>query len=435
MSMKCILVSTSCEKLKEFINKNSGGSVDIIECMESVYPNKSTLSNKLIRANKFIYVISDESNINKDLEAISSLLDVPAFFRIEEFYIIGINNESNTNACNLFKIILKEKGIDEPFINLFDNTPTYEDVYNSFMGVVKDEDIISNIKKKVYLSTKLEGDSKKGYVPIEYSKRMEIDIPDNVSRYDKVKQSAINSETKRPITDSNPKPLPEIDVMISELNTKSLESNKFITIVTGREKSGVSSYTFEIVKSMKREMEFINLIDLSFGYGSSMMCRYKLNKDIYSQIKNKDLFTGTVYSSKGINILTIPNTSSKNSKTGFVKYALSVPNRLPCSKVVIDCPLDLLFDTIDICGTSIENIIICANNTKSELDKNLSIYKDLLNRGKKFKICLTNIIQPNIVDKQIGRLEYLEIDESIEILTPMTFNENTDLKYLWKGES
>ena len=264
---------------------------------------------------------------------------------------------------------------------------------------------------------------------------MEIDIPDNVSRFDKVKQSAINSETKRPITDSNPKPLPEIDVMISELNTKSLESNKFITIVTGREKSGVSSYTFEIVKSMKREMEFINLIDLSFGYGSSMMCRYKLNKDIYSQIKNKDLFTGTVYSSKGINILTIPNTSSKNSKTGFVKYALSVPNRLPCSKVVIDCPLDLLFDTIDICGTSIENIIICANNTKSELDKNLSIYKDLLNRGKKFKICLTNIIQPNIVDKQIGRLEYLEIDESIEILTPMTFNENTDLKYLWKGES
>ena len=60
MSMKCILVSTSCEKLKEFINKNSGGSVDIIECMESVYPNKSTLSNKLIRANKFIYVIYDK---------------------------------------------------------------------------------------------------------------------------------------------------------------------------------------------------------------------------------------------------------------------------------------------------------------------------------------------------------------------------------------
>ena len=182
MSMKCILVSTSCEKLKEFINKNSGGSVDIIECMESVYPNKSTLSNKLIRANKFIYVISDESNINKDLEAISSLLDVPAFFRIEEFYIIGINNESNTNACNLFKIILKEKGIDEPFINLFDNTPTYEDVYNSFMGVVKDEDIISNIKKKVYLSTKLEGDSNKALVDALCKKKQEFNDKKNIPK-------------------------------------------------------------------------------------------------------------------------------------------------------------------------------------------------------------------------------------------------------------
>lgn len=435
MAMKCILVSASCEKLKDFINKNSGGSVDIIECMESVYPNKNTLANKLIRANKFIYVISEESNINKDLETISSLLDVPAFFKVEEFYIIGINNESNINACNLFKIILKEKGIDEPFISLFDNTPTYGDVYNSFMGVVKDEDVLSNIKKKVYLSTRLEGDSKRGYAPIEYNKRLEIDIPDNVIRYNKVKQSAINSETKRPITDSDPKKLPKIDVSVSELSLKSLESNKLITIVTGREKSGVSTYAFEIVKSMKKDMQYINLIDLSSGYGSSLMCRYKLKKETYSQIKNKDLFTGTVYSSKGVNILTIPNASSKNSKTGFIKYILSVPNRLPCSKVVIDCPLDLLFDVLDICGTSIENIIICANNTKSELDKNLNIYKDLLNRNKKFKVCLTETVKPNSVDKQVGRLEYLEIDGSIEILSPMSFNENTDLTYLWKGES
>ena len=81
--MKVIVVSKAHEKISDFLLRQ--GNFEISFSIDSVSSNLDLLTNNIIRVNKFIFIITDDTDFAKEIRALMMLLDNPAgLLKIEE---------------------------------------------------------------------------------------------------------------------------------------------------------------------------------------------------------------------------------------------------------------------------------------------------------------------------------------------------------------
>ena len=109
--MKVIVVSKAHEKISDFLLRQ--GNFEISFSIDSVSSNLDLLTNNIIRVNKFIFIITDDTDFAKEIRALMMLLDNPAgLLKIEElvfFFKIGINSSHMRELINVVSESVKSR--------------------------------------------------------------------------------------------------------------------------------------------------------------------------------------------------------------------------------------------------------------------------------------------------------------------------------------
>ena len=432
--IKCMIVGrNSANKFSEFIDTNSGGSADIVKSISSIFSEFENLNKEIIRVDKLVYFISESSNIMKDITSLDQLLSNPTYFRVKEFFIFGKDDQETKLGVDKLKFILNEHKINDVVVSLNQDNLTFSKMYTDLMGVEdKSEDSIK--RKSVYLVEKSDRTSKRFYDALEYNENKVFQEKNSSDSYEEAKKASEVAETRNIIRDIPEKKLPKVNITLNTIDINKIANIKNIIVVTGKPKSGSSIFASSLVKSMIRDNKRVTLVDISANFGSAWNCtRSKSLK--HRVINNKELFTGKIYDSDGVNILYPAKFSDSTLYPSYLKYILSIPNRLKGDILVIDCLYSDLDEIMDICGSRISKIFLCSQNVRNELLQVSKRIETLTNMSSiNFYVYLNNSINFSADNVRLLPVQASSLFNKTKFLAPINFNEDVDLGILWKEE-
>lgn len=426
--IKCMVVGGNTGvKLAEFIRESSGGSIEVSK--ENVYSSfqrdKSTLERSLIRVNKLIYLIDEISSIREDFKILDGLMENATFFSIEEIWVFGKDNEDNNKAMQSFKTIMADLDFDNYFIELSPDEIPFTKIYRSMIGRVDDDDDSKVKYKKIYRAYRSE-ESKKGYDAKPFDKNLEPKIKNSATEYEKMKEVSKKIETGRIIKESPIEELEKIDIKIDTIDLHQSVYKKKIFIVSGRSKSGVSALASALCMSIGFNTKlFTNLIDISRNCGSARTC-IRIGKKV-TLVNNEKLLTGTDYSNKRLAIYNSSDVKSADVKSSYLKYLLSIPNRVASDVIVIDCDYSDLDDVVNICGARVGGIFICSQDVKDEVLLIQNEVNKLSDKGKETLIFLNNSIKFDDSFEKISAVNVKKLCPNSKVIMPVDLTKPTQL--------
>lgn len=426
--IKCMVVGgNTAIKLADFIRESSGGSIEIAK--DNVYSSfqrdKSTLERSLIRVNKLIYLIDEISSIREDFKILDGLMENATFFNIEEIWIFGKDNEDNNKAMQSFKTIMADLDFDNYFIELAPDDVPFTKIYRNMIGRVDNDDESKVQYKKVYRAYRSE-ESKKGYDAKSFDKNLEPKIKNSAAEYEKMKEVSKKIETGRIIKEAPVEELEKIDIKIDTIDLQQTVYKKKIFIVSGRPKSGISALASSLCMSIGSNTKlFTNLIDISRNCGSARSC-IRIGKKV-TLVNNEKLLTGTDYSNKKLAIYNSSDIKSSDVKSSYLKYLLSIPNRVTSDIVVIDCDYSDLDDVVNICGARIGGIFICSQDVKDEVLLIQNEVNRLNDKGKSTLIFLNNSIKFDDSFEKISAVNVKKLCPGSKVIMPVDLTRPTQL--------
>ena len=433
--IKCIIVGKlSATKFSEYIETNSGGSAEIVKSISSIASEFENLNKEIIRVDKLVYMMSESSNVISDITALDKLLKNPTFFRVNEFFVFGLDDKDTRLGVDRLKFILNENKIENIIVKLGPELPSFTKMYSDFMGIVKNSEH-SVVRKKVYLVERGDSNSKRFYDAMEDSENKIYQERDGVSEYEKVKKASEIAETRKIIKDSPEKSLPKLNIELNTIDLEAIESLKNIIVVTGKPKAGSSTLAISLVNSMVAEGKKVNLVDISSNFGSASSCIRK--KGIkYNLVNNKELFTGKEIVNPGVSIFYPKMFKDSSLYPSLLKYILSIPNRAKSDFTVIDCIYTDLDEVLDICGTKVSKVFLCSQDVKDEL---VQIGRGInkLKGSKIFKLLvyLNNSIKFDEYHLKLLPVQASALYDGVSFIAPIDFREEQDLRVLWKEET
>lgn len=368
--ISCTVVGGSpALEFSKFIESNSGGSIVIDNVFNTFSSDSASISRGLIRTKKMIWLINESNNLKGDLAVIDECFRNPTYFRVEQFYIFGVRDESTTECEKIFKMLMIEHDFSSYKIYLKEKLSSYSTMYSELMGTTEDKEVVT-VRRKIYRVSNSDA-SKRGYDPEEFNKNLAIEETDNSAVYEEIKKAARKTETNRIIKDVPEKPIPKIDLNISNIDIASVKYRQNIFIVCGKPKAGSSVLATNLTQFLIDRGDNVNVVDITPNFGCARMCISKLgasksnNKRIL--VNSEDLLTGREYNNKSLAVFSPSSLSNRSLLAGYLKYVLSIPNRTSCDYLVIDCCLDDIKEVIDICGSRIGRIFIAVPATREEL--------------------------------------------------------------------
>ena len=368
--ISCILIGGSpAREFGNFITDNSGGSVVIDNVFNSFSTDSADISRSLIRTKKLIWFINESLDIKGDLAVLDNCLSNSTYFKVEQIYIFGVKNDDTIEAEKIFRILMEEHDYSSYSIFLKDKLSSYSVMYTELMGTT-DENKTVTARRRVYRATN--GDpSKRGYDPEDYDKNISLVETNNAETYETIKDAAIKTETNKIIKDVREKAVPKIDLHVNNIDIDKVKYKQNIFIVCGKPKSGASRFSYQITKFLLDRKDSVNVIDITPNFGCTRFCinKMKISKDSVDRVlvNNEDLLTGKSYSNKELSIFSPSSLSNRGLMIGYLKYILSIPNRINNGYTVIDCCLDDIEEVLDLCGSRIGRVFITVQAVREEL--------------------------------------------------------------------
>lgn len=139
MSSIYIVGGEDHSKLKSYLETR--GSLSIIGSVDSLSKSKAEIQSSIIKADKMIYLYTDESlNIREEMNILRGLLTGDGFFRVDEiiFFIVSsdITKKGTSYIKNINEQISEDVGNCPTFtIKSFQNTFSYEEIYSEILGL------------------------------------------------------------------------------------------------------------------------------------------------------------------------------------------------------------------------------------------------------------------------------------------------------------
>lgn len=358
-----MFLASEVDSLVDYFNRSFGGTLDVEGQYESLEMNMESLMNNNIRADKMIIVFREESgfNIKRETACLGRLIESNYFFRINEILLFSENNQYCLDGINYFKSAMESVGYNNYTVKVYEDGISTAQIYRDVMGIVPD-DFTTTSYTKVY-RREIGSDSRVGYSPRRSKGPIVKAIPDSYSSYDTYKENMKKTETGRVIVENDPKELPTIDIQLEEYESQ-IDSIRNINIFTGNSKSGTSVLASNVFVQSKSNNIFI---DLSKGLGSLRILKY-MNDDRVLEtppmqfISNEDLLFDQFMSNK----LKIVSYNQKDKILDYLKYVLSVPNRVKFENVFIDCDLEDLQDIINLVDQRLRKLIFTTESCVEE---------------------------------------------------------------------
>lgn len=412
--MNFMFLSPNVDNLVDYFKKSFGGALDIDYKYESLEMNIEQLMNNNIRVDKLIIVFYSDGgfNIKNEMSCLGKLIEGNSFFKVNEILLFSEDTEYCNNGISAFKFIMKNINYTNYSVKVYEEGISITNIYRDVMGIVPDD--FTRTSYNIVYRVEKGSESKVGYTPRERKKPLEPSIRNGNEEYNKFKENSVRTETGKLIVDIHPKEIDNIDINLDVFKSN-LHSIKNAIIFAGLPKSGTSA----LACSTLFQTDNCILIDLSRNNGSCRMLK-KLtvgNGTKYPSIDfvdNRDLLLSKSYNDNSLKCI---NNEHSDLKIDFLKYILSIPNRLSYDKLLIDCDLDSLDDVVKLLDEKVRKIIFTCESVREEFD----LIKPSINSLDKF-------------EKYVFLNEYLSLREGYSPLSPLVANTELENCKVIKGE-
>lgn len=353
-----MILASNANNIADYFNRNSGGSIDIEHKYTSLQDNMSYIMNSNIRIDKFIIVMSEESdmNIKQEMTCLMNLIDGNAFFRVGEILVYAEENEYCSSGINYFKFVMNNLHFDNYTIKTYKDGIKIQSLYRDTLSILPPDE--NKTSYNVVYRVRKGEDSKVGYSPRPRNLTIVPKSRDGVSEYEDIKHNALKSESGRLITDIAPKEIIKVDFDL-DLFKSNLSSIQNVYIYTGCAKSGTSF----LCTSVAIQTDNTLVLDLSKNSGSYKT--FKRLGDKVTYIDNAKLFLGEAYLDNGLKCAI---NTHEDSAMNLLKYIITVPNKLSFSNLFIDCDLSDLDSIVRVLQMKIKNIVFTCESLEDEFN-------------------------------------------------------------------
>lgn len=410
-----MFLSPDVNSLVDYFNKSFGGSLEVEGQYESLEMNMEALMNNNIRADKLIIVFKDESgfNIKREITCLGKLIESNFFFRINEILLFSENTEYCLEGISSFRYVMESVEYTNFNIKVYEDGISTAQIYRDVMGIVPD-DFTTTSYTKVY-RREIGSESKVGYSPRKSKGAIVKSTEDRYEAYNVYKENMKKTETGRVIVENDSKEIPNINIELDEYKSK-IDSIRNINIFSGNTKSGTSVLASKVfIQSKSNNL----LIDLSKGLGSVRILSF-LDEDKVHQtpsmefLDNRDVLFDEFMSSK----LKVLGYNKKDKILDYLKYILSIPNRIKFDNIFIDCDLEDLDDIISLVDQRLKKLIFTTESSNEEF----LLLSDSIRKFEKF-------------DSYLFMNDHLDLDEGYTELVPLSVTSTFPRLNVIKGEN
>lgn len=410
-----MFLSPDVNSLVDYFNKSFGGSLEVEGQYESLESNMESLMNNNIRADKLIIVFKDQSgfNIKREIACLGKLLDSNYFFKINEILLFSEDSSYCMDGIASFKFVMENSNFTNYSIKVYEDGISTAQVYKDVMGIVPDD--FTTTSHTIVYRREIGSESKVGYSPRRINHPIVKSVDSSYNSYEVYKENMKKTETGRVVVENDPKEIPNIDIKLEQYKSN-IDAIRNIVIVTGNDKSGTSVLVSNIF--VQTESNSL-LIDLSKGLGSIRILNYLKESPLKKTpsidfIENKDLLFDD-FKSRNLKVLQY---NKKENLLDYLKYVLSIPNRINFDNIYIDCDLEDLEDVIHLVDQRLKKLIF---TTESSIEE-FSLLQDMIRKFDRF-------------DSYLFMNNHLNLDEGYTELLPSSVTSMFSGLNVVKGEN
>lgn len=260
-----VVAGSSCQKLAEFFEKR--GTFEIVAVYDNLMNNVNQIQNKVIVADKLLYLYNDaeESNMNikADMQILNNLLTKDSFFKPGEIVFMTSTSQLATQATKFFVTIMEDCKKTDYSIKTIADKMSFVAIYNLLMGTTNTTDF----KNKYTTLYKVERNAEE---KLEFEPQDDRDLVVEpfgftaVSSYEDKQQAAKKAETGTIYTDNPNTELPKDDTLqFDQLQLNSIVDETQYVLVSGMAKSGKSVWASQIAVSAAKNSLSVCLMDFT----------------------------------------------------------------------------------------------------------------------------------------------------------------------------
>lgn len=390
-----IVAGDRTDQLSKFMEER--GTFSVNYSYESLSLNLSNIKDSIIMADQLLYLYQEEIiDIRVDMQLLKDLLMNNGFFTVKEIVFIVPECKSAKKAINYFNTVMKSSGFSNYSIKQVNEKPSFNDIYDSLIGVSKAQQF-QNTYNNIY-RVERGVDSK-----VAYEEQDDIDLSvepfsyDKLKSYDMAKVTAQRAESGVVHQDDfvqDLKKFPEPQLGQIAINSVLTETESFL--ITGLEKSGISTWSVALAESTKKTGKPITIIDFTD------------NRDIKSLLEQQGLAYSEVsmlnmiklYRPKTgvLNICTVHNDKEDSVKMEFLQNIYS-GNKIEKGFIFIAVNLQLASYVADILCNDLTKTFFCVTPLNSDI---LQVQNYLANYTEKHETVL-------ILNNRIRLLEGMQL--------------------------
>lgn len=431
--MKVVLVNGS-KGLSGFLASKAG--VDIIDQYSNLYTVKEELYNKMIVADRLLYICKkDTQNFTRDLNTIGELLrNYSQLFKFEEI-IFYIEKVSTTDGYpEYINRVFAEFPNQKYTVPINTARIAFTDAYEVLLGKT-DAVLNTEARERIFIKPKgsevntiYNKDSKKTTLePFSY---------DAVTEYDELKGQAVKHDSNRIIQDLDDNEIRMksgyMDPFLGEYQVLPNMGEKNIILVTGGKASGATTYNNVLAVSTSRANKNTMIINMSDDamyatYIVDLGGPFGINCYEYS-IKNMILKKEFEFTNH-LCALTMHEVS-KDLRVDALRYFIKNSYKINSDYIFIEVPKELVKEVARLLRHRLNSIFYISESVAWEVENSLELIKDLASKFTT-KLWINNETRVRYADDWMNMAQISEIVPSdVEIIDSIEFtdyNINDDL--------
>ena len=257
-----IVAGDRTAQLSKFLEERGTFVVDY--AYESLGLNLAKIKDSIISADQLLYLYQEDFiDIRTDMQLLKELLTKNGFFTVKDIVFIVPECDSQKKAISYFSSVMSSSKFTNFSIKEVERKPSFNDIYDSIIGVSKAQ-TFNNTYNNVY-RVERGVESKTAY---EEENDIDLSIEpfnyDGLKDYQNAKQIAKRTDSGLLYNDNH---IPDIEKfeqpVLGHIEIESVLSDTENFIITGLEKSGVSTWTIALAVSTMRTGKPVTIIDLT----------------------------------------------------------------------------------------------------------------------------------------------------------------------------
>jgi hypothetical protein len=367
--MKAVVICRDSSKFKEFLENQ--GSVVVDYAFDNIYNNLDTLSNNIVRVDKFIVIHDPTSELAQEVRGVLSLLENPTgLLKVKEYVFMYKDDHMvvhNKQILNVVQEKIKEKAEsnpkwEAPHMSIYAlDVLDYDSIYRTIMGK-STYDLIDPTTMIKYRQERGE-ESKKSF---EYHR-----VPLTIHAKDSTRMASYESLKDLLAKTENPSQIYDLESLIPEYDDISLQQysgtgahGTKVVVFVGDRMSGSTTHMISMAVSAVEADQSVFVLDLSISGGASDMMDVA-NYEHY-KLSNKEMLNN--YMALDAHKLCVFECDDGDTFFRILTYVQARPNIFHSDLLFINCNLAKLDTVLSIFNSRFCSVVVSSLLYRRSLD-------------------------------------------------------------------